>query len=174
MRVLMSFPNVRYRRGKVTKVDANGPSNLRVTFDDGATEVFNRVVTRYGPSLTSNGKPLTRRRSRDPHAGNWLLTPVEYTLPADQENIRRRIEPAVYRVATKLDEVEARGSDGSTPLDKSMYKNLVLTGPSYFNQTDEMYKDPQAWLSTRLREGVRPNYIEDGRIEFLKRRNRSP
>lgn len=161
MHVLMSFPNVRYRRGMMSKVEADRLGHFKVTFDGGSTRVFDRVVTRYGLSTERRNRPLTKRRSGDPHAGSWLLTPVRYRVPTKDAHIWKTIEPAIHRVACKLDQVERRrGSYRSDPLEKSLYVPCLLIGPGESHKTDEIYRNPQAWLSAKLRAGIRPRYTD--------------
>lgn len=162
MRVVTSFPNVIYREGLISKVEGHGPAQFRVTFDNGSTQIFDRVVTRYGVTAVKKGWPLAKRWSRDPHDGSWLLTPVSYQVPTSEPHVSKIIEPAIERVAGKLKKVERRrGSGRSKPLDKTYYAWCLLTKPK-ITQTDEVYRDPRAWLSATLRAGVRPRYVESG------------
>ena len=161
MHVLTSFPNVRYRRGMMSKVEADRLGHFVVTFGGGSTRVFDRVVTRYGPPAEKKGRPLAKRRSRDPHAGSWLLTRIGYRVPTNDPHIWKTIEPAIHRVASKLNEVERRrGSYRSDPLYKSLYVPCILIRPDESSQTDEIYRNPQAWLSAKLRAGIRPRYVD--------------
>lgn len=161
MRVLTSFPNVRYRRGMISKVEADRLGRFVVKFEGGSTGVFDRVVTRYGPSAEKTNRPLAKRRSHDPHAGSWLLTPIGYRVPTNDAHIWKTIEPAIHRVASKLNEVERRrGSDRSNPLIKSYYVGCLLMGPDKSREADEIYRNPQAWLSAKLRAGIRPRYAD--------------
>jgi hypothetical protein len=49
-RILTTFPNVHYRQGKITNVEAEDSGSFKVTYDDDAQETYDRVVTRYGPA----------------------------------------------------------------------------------------------------------------------------
>jgi hypothetical protein len=157
MRVLTSFPNVRYRQGKISKIDIDRRGRFRVSFGGGTKQVYDRVITRYGPAVAEKHQTLTRRRSRDPHAGSWLLTPVSYTVPTKEKNIHRRITPAIDRVGSKLRELEMRReSPRAAKLNKRMYENTLLLMPI---ENHPIYCDPQTWLSARLRKGESPSYI---------------
>jgi hypothetical protein len=168
MRILTSFPNVRYRQGLITKVEDDGLGRFGVTYKDQSREVYDRVVTRYGPGQKT--RRLSTPHSSDPYAGSWLLTPVNYSVPTEDPRIWQSVNPAVHRVARNLDEVAARrGSNSSKPLDKFLYTGRLLLGPMPPLEKDERYLDPQRWLSSKLRAGVRPSYVEN---TLLKRRRR--
>lgn len=159
MRVLTSFPNVSYRAGEI-KVKRYGPNQFSVTFDEGSEQVFHRVVTRYGPSASKKRRPLSEQRSRDPHADNWLLTPVQYSVPTRKSGIWKNIEPAIHRVSSKLVELHGRRASGrSERLNKALYVLSLLARPN--SLTDDIYRDPQSWLSAKLRAGIRPRYDEN-------------
>ncbi|WP_141686837.1 hypothetical protein [Bradyrhizobium sp. LMTR 3] len=162
MRVLMSFPNVRYRQGRISKVTADRNGRFSIAFDDGTTDVFDRVVTRYGPSSTKGRQTMWASRPRDSHAGSWLLTPVSYTVPTKDKNVYRRIYPAIDRVKSRLHEVETRqASPRADKLDKAMYERCLFLKPMIATSDDPIYRDPQSWLSAKLRKGKNPNYTEN-------------
>jgi hypothetical protein len=165
-RVLMALPNVHYRQGRITKLEVEDSSHYRVTYDGGAQEVYDRVVTRYGP-----GPPLGQRLSNkthpDFHRGNWLLTSGSYNVPTEDPHVCRRIDPAKDDVARKLGEVlRRRGSRRVHSVHKMLYKSRLLLGPQPFTSSvGYLDSDPQTWLSSKLRSGVRPSYEEN--FEFL-------
>ena len=145
MRVLTSFPNVRYLQGRVSEVRADRNGGFAVTFNDGKQRKFDRVVSRYGPGNSGSRTSLASRKSRDPHAGSWLLTPVSYSVPTDREDIYRRVNPAVDRVKTMLRKLEARRpSSLPASVDKHLYKAALLLGPADSMRSDPIYQDPQA------------------------------
>lgn len=116
-------------------------------------------MTRYGPSVLPTHGKLTTRRSRDPHAGDWLLFPVSYSIPTKDPKIGRRIYPAYNKIERELRKVLVRR--GSTPqkrLNKELYRLSILLGPTPGSANHEYYKDAQAWLSSKLRSGARPSY----------------
>lgn len=159
MRLLTSFPNVRYRQGKIANVEPYGPGQFCVTFKDGSKQVFDRVVTRYGPAAAKTSRQLSKGRSRDPHAGNWLLSPVQYRVPTDKPDTWKSINPAIHRVASKLDELQRRpASDLPELLSKYLYVQYLLAGPH--TMKEGIYRDPQAWLSAKIRAGIWPSYVE--------------
>jgi hypothetical protein len=153
MRVLMSFPNVRYRPGSILDVKPDGAGRFRVTYEDGSSELYDRVVTRYGPK---QAHPLLTRRYNAPHAGEWLLSRVR----------SGKMNPAIHQVARKVQEVAGRrGSDSAGPLDKFTYKQSLLVGSPA--SADKRYADPQAWLTSTLLSGKRPSYTENYLLEKL-------
>ena len=50
MRLLLAFPATGYRQGAITGVVQRLDRRFDVSFADGSTEIFDRVVTRYGPA----------------------------------------------------------------------------------------------------------------------------
>ncbi len=124
--------------------------------------------------LKLKNRPLAKRRSRDPHAGSRLLARIGYRVPTNDAHIWKNIEPAIHRVASKLNEVERRrGSDRFNPLDKSYYVGCLLMRPDKSREADEIYRNPQAWLSAKLRAGIRPRYADSVWLAHLKRQSRS-
>jgi hypothetical protein len=161
MRVLTSFPNVQYRQGRISKIRADRYGRFKVAFADGTSDAFDRVVTRYGPSVSKRGQTLTTRRSRDPHAGSWLLTSVQYSVPTKERNIRREVDPAINRVETKLRELETRRAPSHPQrISKAMYQSCLLLQAIELTKNHPIYCDPQARLSARLREGESPSFTE--------------
>lgn len=158
MRVLLSFPNVRYRQGVISEVKPKDTNGFSVTFDRGPMQVFDRVVTRYGAAAAMS-TPISTRRSRDPHTGCWLLTPVHYRRPGEKPDTLTIVEPAVHRITSKLDALErCRGSRRSESLIKILYVGHLLCGAT--PSSSGIYLDPQAWLSTQLRSGIRPRFVD--------------
>ena len=174
-RILTTFPNVRYRHGKITSVEAEEAGPFKVTFEDKSHEVYDRVVTRYGPTKASSQPMLSTKSQRDPHRGNWLLTSVSYSVPTPDPQISRIVDPAKDEVARKLQEVlRRRGSDRVTPVNKMLYKSHLLLGPLPVANAPEYFtSDPQTWLSSKLRSGVRPSYEERLDVGLMKRRPRN-
>lgn len=168
-----------YRQGKITSVVAEGTGSYKVTYKDTGQEIYDRVVTRYGPAKSSGGG-LSSKANRDPHRGNWLLNPVSYTVPvetlADGAEIGRFVDPAKEDVSLKLPEVlQRRGSGRIHPVNKVLYQQRLLAGPVLRKATDTEYldSDPQEWLSAKLRAGIRPCYEDDLRFDSLKRRQKA-
>ena len=161
-RILTTFSNVRYRQGKITKVEAEKSGSFKVTYEDTTEEKYDRVVTRYGPA-PSSGRKLSTKIHPAPHRGNWLLTEVSYLVPTERENIWHRVAPATDDVARKLQTVlRRRGSDLVRPVNKMVYKFHLLSGPSAVANVDKAWDaNPQAWLESKLRSGIRPSYEED-------------
>jgi hypothetical protein len=178
-RILMTFPNVHYRQGKITSVEAEGPGSYKVTYEDIGQEIYDRVVTRYGPTKPSGGA-LSSKANRDPHRGSWLLNLVSYTVPVetlgDGAVIGRFVDPAKEDVSRKLPEVlQRRGSGRTHPVNKVLYQQRLLAGPVFRKATGTEYidSDPQEWLSSKLRVGIRPCYEDDLRFDSLKRRQKT-
>jgi hypothetical protein len=172
-RILMTFPNVSYRQGRITNVEAEGSGAFKVTYDQRAQEIYNRVVTRYGPAPSPNRRLATQTHP-DPHRGNWLLTPLNSIGITHRGRI---VDPAKDDIAKRLQEaLQRRGSSRWPPVHKMMYKSRLLIGPlSFVTGTEYCDSDPQAWLSSKLRSGIRPGYegdFEIGHVKFRRRRQK--
>jgi hypothetical protein len=79
-------------------------------------------------------------------------------------------------VSRKLPEVlQRRGSGRLHPVNKVLYQQLLLAGPVFRKATGTEYIDfdPQEWLSSKLRAGIRPCYEDDLRFDSLKRRQKA-
>jgi hypothetical protein len=71
MRILMSFPNVSYRRGEVSRLEPTRDGRFRVAIG-GRSGVFDRVITRYGVQHDAE-RALCARKPADDHGRDWLL-----------------------------------------------------------------------------------------------------
>jgi hypothetical protein len=164
-RVLMTFPNVEYKQGRIAKVEVKDSRHYRVTFDGGGQEVYDRVVTRYGPAPPP-GPRLSSKTQPDLHRGNWLLNYASYTVVTKNltETSHRRgiIEPARDDVARRLKGVLKRRGSRRVPLvNKLLYQSCLLKGSFDFSAGSEyLESDPQVWLSSKLRSGICPSYEE--------------
>jgi hypothetical protein len=161
-RVFVTFPNVNYRQGRISNIEAEDSGLFTVTYEGKAKEVYDRVVTRYGPASPS-GRRLSNKTPPDPHRGNWLLTSGSYNVPTEDPHVCRRIDPAKDDVARKLGEVlRRRGSRRVHSVHKMLYKSRLLLGPQpVTSSVGYLDSDPQTWLSSKLRSGVRPSYEEN-------------
>lgn len=169
MRVLMTFPNVSYRQGAITEVIRDAHGKFCVTFSDGTQEVYDRVITRYGPAGQDPRRALSVPTFSDPHAGNWLLNRETYHVPTSQPRIYQSIEPAIEQISRKLARVLARrGSNASKPLDKFIYASSLMIGPIEALAEDKRYYDPQTWLVQMLRSGSRPVYVENSLLKHSR------
>jgi len=173
-RILTTFPNVHYRQGRIMNVvEAEDSGSFQVTYDDSTQEIYDRVVTRYGPA-PSAGRRIATRTNPDPHRGNWLLNRVRYTVPTEDPHIGRIVEPGTYDVERKLLEVlQRRGSGRLRPVNKAFYKSLLLAGSLSIKTGLYGEGDPQAWLASKLRVGIRPSYEEDLTSGLTKRRQKT-
>jgi hypothetical protein len=171
-RILTTFPNVHYRQGRITNVVEDAGS-FKVTYADSAPETYDRVVTRYGPTPSSD-RTLATRNQPDPHRGNWLLNRVHYTIPSKDPQRGRMVEPGTYDVEQKLPEVlQRRGSGRVHSVNKTLYRSLLLSGPTSFKTGLYGEGDPQTWLSSKLRSGLRPSYEEGFNLARNRRRRKN-
>nr|MEC9419494.1 hypothetical protein [Pseudomonadota bacterium] len=165
-KVVMSLPNVRYLRGRISNMECASDGKSTVNFENGKSEVFDRVVTRYGPSGDDAAQPrLTEGALRDPYPGDFLLANPHYFLPgrnlSDQTSTVQRVEPPYDRVKKRVQTIKRRrGSNPADPLIKSLYLSILFAGKPYPFVTDPRYTEPQRKLSEALKAGRCPAYSD--------------
>lgn len=164
MRLLRAFPAVDYRQGAITGVVQRHDRRLDVSFADGNTEIFDRVVTRYGPSV-GGGSGIARGQTRDTQGGDWLLADPYY-LARDPDNAARGryIHPARAGIVARLDALDERPPVQGIGLSKKLFVASALINRPEALSEDPIYRDPQAWLVAELRAGRRPGYAADAAI----------
>jgi len=166
-KVAMSLPNVRYLQGQIASVERAPDGQSTVMFVNGTTEIFDRVVTRYGPGGGDPRARLTHGALRDPYPGDVLLANPHYLLPGEKITegayTMRSIEPPRDQVKKRIPRIERRrGHTPADPLIKPLYLSSLFPIEPYPFVTDPRYIDPQAALSEALKAGRRPAY-SDGR-----------
>lgn len=160
-KVMMSLPNVRYIQGQIASVERALNGESTVTFANGTVEIFDRVVTRYGPGGGDPRARLTQGALRDPFPGDSLLAEPHYSVPTDQPNIWRRVEPPRDQVKKRIIAIKRRrGQDPASPLIKPLYRDALYRVEHYPFITDPRYIEAQSWLSEALKAGHYPAYSE--------------
>lgn len=168
MRLLLSFPSVRYFKGEIATTTQRADRRFESVFEDGTSMTSDRVVTRYGPA-PRDGLAIGRRR--DTQVGDWLLTSPRY-LSRDPAvpNQGRYINPARENVATALDGLSQRTS-ASPKVSKKLIIQRIMHGPNSTPSGDPIYTDPLPWLATELRSGRHPSFVSDSNLaRMLARR----
>ncbi len=157
--VMMGLPNVHYRRGRIVDTERMSGGQTRVIFGDGTSDVFDRVVTRYGPGRREPSKQLSMGNLRDPYPGDFLLDYPTYSVPTDRPQIWQNIRVGTHRVKARVPIIQRRrGTDPSNPIFKPLYiAEILRADPNPWNE-DPRYKDPQTWLSQAIRTGHYPAY----------------
>ncbi|TPG56586.1 hypothetical protein [Sphingomonas glacialis] len=158
--VMMSLPNVRYRRGRIADSEQQPDGRYQVAFADGATEIFERFVSRYGPGQWGDSA-LLKGDPRDRYLGDFLLGHPTYSTATDKPNIWKTVVASSERVTKYLKSVQRRvGVDRQHPLHKQSYlAGLIGIEPNSWT-TEQRYLDPQNHLSEQIRAGHRPAYCE--------------
>lgn len=165
MRLLLEFPNVKYRQGGI---DSCAPRRLDNRFDvkfaDGTQAIFDRVVTRYGP-----GRRTAAIASPDPagcQEGVWLLSELQ-TLVASRKDPDKMsiVDPARQAVLDALDALDAR-TWTEVDVSKNQYVGRVTLGPERMPHDGGIYDDPCRWLAGELRSARYPRYSMDHRVRM--------
>jgi len=156
MRLLLSFPSVRYVQGEIDSVAQNDARRFDVAFKDGTSLTVDRAVTRYGPS--PGGAALATGCLRDTQGGDWLLNRPVYLGhdPADPKK-GRYINAARDTVVAALDGLGSRVNSGEN-ISKRLAMNSIQAGPNWMPEDEPIYRDPLTWLAGELRAGRRPRY----------------
>jgi hypothetical protein len=159
MRLLMSCPGVQYRPGKITSVAVQADRRLEVTFSDGSRQFFNRVLTRYGARGDVALAPGARR---DGIAGDFLLSVPHYTAPDPGDlSVHKIWYPVRDELLRSLDALFPVKSSSRVDISKDHYVRNLTLGPEAVPSIVRMPADPQAMLSTELRNRRRPVFDAD-------------
>lgn len=155
MHVMLSFPNVTYRQGLLTRVVKRRDGKFLARFKDGRQEIFDRVVTRYGPGSVSR---LIHPKSPLEPAGYLLVPPrVKMMMNGDGgryvdlakqevEQARRRL---TRRRVSKAPEHQIEKTYFATALE---VPRRLWTNPSR--------QHTQAALVQMMKDRVRPNFSQ--------------
>ncbi len=156
MRLLLSFPSVRYVQGEIGSVAQNDERRFDVAFKDGTSLTVDRAVTRYGPA--PGGAGLATGCRRDSQGGDWLLNRPVYLGhdPADPKK-GRYINAARDTVVAALDALGGRTNSGVS-ISKRTVMDAIHAGPKLMPEDASIYRDPLTWLAGELRGGRRPCY----------------
>jgi len=163
MRLLLAFPFVSYRQGKIINVRLRPDRHFDVQFDDGNVEIYDRVVTRYGPGSRGN-KTIAQQDPRDTQGGDWLLN-IPMTLipdPTDSQS-GRYVDHARATVIDSLTSLEARNRSGKNVSKRQIVGRIAL-GQENLPKGNGLYDDPIAWLVSELRAGRHPRFDADSDV----------
>jgi hypothetical protein len=159
MRLLMSCPGVRYHQGKIASVSPRPDRRLDATFDDGSFQVYDRVLTRYG---AGGGVAIVTAVRRDGFAGDVLLNMPSYTVVDPETGFRGTDQyPVRDELLRALDSLVPVATSTRVDISKTHYVNHLAHGPDAVPDVVRLPADPQAMLSTELRNRRRPTYGTD-------------
>ncbi|MGM4915030.1 hypothetical protein [Rhizobium sp. 768_B6_N1_8] len=159
--VMMGLPNVHYQRGRIVDTCHISGGKTKVIFADGMSDVYDRVVSRYGPGRREPGKQLCSGALRDPYPGDFLLDYPTYSVSDKNSASIRIARVGNDRIKARLPVVQSRrGSDPKNPIYKQYYIARMLTTEANDWISDPRYKDPQTWLSDAIRKGCFPAYVD--------------
>ncbi|WP_448537695.1 hypothetical protein [Sphingobium yanoikuyae] len=169
MRLLLELPAVSYRQGAIVAVAPRVDKRLSVTFADGSTDVFDRVVTRYGPG--GRTATLTQGLQRNTQEGDDLLN-GDLALTEDPRDASKHayVDAPRAAVAKALDELDARSASPERISKRRMVMRIALVDSDDY-AGEPVYEDGIAWLARELRAGRHPSYDGDTKlIRHLTRR----
>lgn len=153
MHVMLSFPDVTYRQGRLTKVVKRPDGKFLVRFKDGRQETFDRVVTRYGPGGASR---LIQPRSTLEPAG-YLLVPPRVMMNGD---VRRYVDLAKQEVEQARQRLTKRRVSRAPQhqIEKIYFAKAVEVPRRLW--TNPSRHRTQAALVQMLKDHVRPNFSQ--------------
>lgn len=168
MRLLLSFPSVRYIQGEIDSIAQNDARRFDVAFKNGISLTVDRAISRYGP--VTDGAGLATGCRRDPQGGDWLLNRPFYRGydPADPTQ-GRDINAARENITTALEALEARAT-ATHDISKRLVTSRIMLGPKSMPEGDPVYSDPLHWLATELRAGRHPGFASDVDAERMMTR----
>lgn len=168
MRLLLSFPSVRYVQGEIASVTQNSNRQFDVAFEDGTSFIVDRAVTRYGPAPGSSGLATGSRRAAQ--RGDWLLNqPIYLGRDPTDPSQGRYCNPARDQVAAALEKLEARPAV-LQDISKRLVTGSIMLGPKSTPDGDPVYSDPLPWLAAELRAGRHPGFSSDAAVERVMTR----
>lgn len=157
MRILMSFPNVRYIQGEIASVTSRPDRRLRATFAGGGQSDYDRLLTRYG---AGGGVALAYAGRRDGFSDDELLSTPHYTAVDSRDGKDRFWFPVREELLAGLD-VLLPVPTSRLDISKDQYVRWLLYGSEAVPLAAGLAPDPQAALAHDLRNGKRPTYGKD-------------
>lgn len=154
MHVMLSFPNVSYRQGRLKKVEKQLNGKYLVSFKGGRQETFDRVVTRYGPGDASR---LIQPKSALEPAGYLLVSPRVMIMNGDGgryvDLAKQEVEQARQRLTRR------RVSKAPQHQIEKTYFATALEVPRRL-WTNPSRQHTQAALVQMMKDRIRPNFSQ--------------
>lgn len=148
MRLLLAMPNVNYRPGVIAAVT----EDTKVTFEDGAEEIFDRVVTRYG----AKGAGLFAAADVAPVARDHLLDQPFYAASTDG----RWVFPVRESIAGSRDALATREApNGGWEIHVEEYTTRLTMGDNYLPEGFGQGPNLEGRLADALRNSRHPTYL---------------
>lgn len=167
MRLLMSCPGVRYRKGKITSVERLSDRRLEIGFDDGGRGRYDRVMTRYG---TRGHVPVATSARRDAIAGDYLLAAPEFIARDPKNPTQGSVwRPARDGLLRSMDALLPIARSTRVDIPKQHYVRHLTDGPNAVPPEAGLSPDPQRMLSAELKSRRRPTYQADAITERFMR-----
>jgi hypothetical protein len=158
MAVMLTFPNVKYRRGRLTNTKQQSDGRVKVYFEDGSTETFDRVVTRYGPGVQGAHMIAQPKSTMEP-SGYLLVSPVVrvkrgaagyYVDLAKHEIEQALVRLAKRRISKSLDH----------DIEKSLYMAAIEAPSRLLPKSLPRKPYSQSALVMMIKNGVRPKFSQ--------------
>ncbi|MFA6116351.1 MAG: hypothetical protein WC729_20310 [Sphingomonas sp.] len=157
MRILMSFPNVRYLQGAIESVTSRSDRRLVAKFADSSRRDYDRLLTRYG---AGGGVAVATAARRDGLAGDALLANPHYSAADPRDGRDKFWLPVREDLLCCLDTLVPVPTS-SLDMSKNHYVRSLVYGPDAVSAAAGLPADPQAALKDDLRNGRRPTYGKD-------------
>lgn len=146
MHVMLSFPNVRYRCGKLEEAKQFANGRYRVRIGNNKLEIFDRVVTRYGPAAKA-GALFTSKFGGEV---SWLLTPPYITQV--RGSVCSYIDLAKRDIEIARRQLLKRPTKRRQYIDKDLFVNAV-TIPAGLRRKFPQYLEMKTYLFDAVRTG---------------------
>lgn len=161
MRVMLTFPNVKYRSGEIKSIKRRSDNAFDVRFSGGAIEVYDRVITRYGPNTNEYG--LLSPKSDAAPTGWLLVEPIVRTRQGGSYRLvdlaRRDIQRACARVLKRR---VSRRPDHQVLKDAVVLR--LSTPPKFRKAIDGLDRHSQSRLVEIIKSGARPRFFPQASI----------
>lgn len=145
MHVMLSFPNVRYRSGKLEDAERLANGRYRARFSNQSVKIFDRVVTRYGPAAKARALFTAKF---DGETG-WLLTTPDL-ITQETKTVVRYVDLAKRDIEIARGQLLKRRPKRSLCINKNLYM-MAVTMPVALRRKFPQYLRMKADLFDALR-----------------------
>jgi hypothetical protein len=156
MYVMMTFPNVSYRQGRLASTTTLANGKVKVAFKDGASDTFDRVVTRYGPG---RGKPLIHPTTATEPSGYLLVSPEGLVSRGVTGQYVDLASDAIGEARKRLTKRRSSRAIGHY-IEKSLYVPMIEAPRRLLPNGESRAPYDQAALVQMIKDGVRPRFSQ--------------
>ena len=156
MYVMMTFPNVGYRQGRLAGTTTLANGKVKVAFKDGTSDTFDRVVTRYGPG---RGEALIHPTTATEPNGYLLVSPEGLVSRGVTGQYVDLASDAIREARKRLKKRRSSRAIGHY-IEKSLYVPMIEAPRRLLPTGEPRAPYDQAALVQLIKDGVRPRFSQ--------------